>query len=526
MESELDRKALIIAKGSIDLEYFATCFFPHYCEFEWNQFHKDYFQRFKYNERKIRRCYAAPRGAAKSTLVTLIKACHDICYGLEPFVVILSSTTPLANKKLKDIRNEILTNDALREFFGLSFTKKKPGESEFLVIGDYGRTYFTAIGRGSELRGIRYHQSRPSKIILDDVEHSEEVYNERSRRKTEDWFNEDVQKCGDGRTSIEFVGTVLHKDSLLSKLLYNPSYESSKYKAILSWSENEGLWEEWRKIYRNIDNPNRKQEALDFYEKNKGPMLKGTSVMWEEKESYYDHMIDLEEVGKRSFFKEKQNEPLGSEEPVFEKIHWYREVPEGFKLESNGQIIPWSELKLNCISAMDPSTGKVKSSKGQLGDFTVIAVGYKDRNGRLFVHYDFTKRVSPTKYIETIFDMNETFKFERMAVETNLYRNLLLPNIIQEKKKREELKKESIRIAFYDVEQTENKNERITRLEPKCNHGWIVFNRALSREFMSQIEDFPHADHDDAPDCVEILWNLANNRYRPSGSSIDAMAGM
>ena len=43
------------------------------------------------------------------------------------------------------------------------------------VLGywDYGRTYFAAIGRGSELRGIHTHQSRPSKIVLDDVEHSE-----------------------------------------------------------------------------------------------------------------------------------------------------------------------------------------------------------------------------------------------------------------------------------------------------------------------------------------------------------------
>ena len=518
-------KVAVIARAANDLEFFATYFFPHYCEFAWNPFHKEYFNDFVYGQRKIRRAYAAPRGAAKSTMVTLIKTLHDVCYGLENFILILSSTTPLANKKLKDIRNEILTNDLLRECFNLRFPKKKAGESEFLVIGDYGRTYFAAIGRGSELRGIRYHQSRPSKIVLDDVEHSEEVYNEKSRRKTEDWFNEDVQKCGDTRTSIEFVGTVLHKDSLLSKLLHNASYEAKKYKAILSWSDHEDLWEQWRKVYRNIDNLNRKQDALKFFEQNKDKMLKGTSVMWPEKESYYDHMIDMEEVGRRSFFKEKQNEPLGSEEPVFERIHWYREVEQGFQLEETGQIIPWTELKLNSIAAIDPSTGKVKSTKGQLGDFTVILVGFKDSKGRLFVHYDFTKRVSPTKYIAEIFDLHETHGFERMAIETNLYRNLLLPNITEEKKRREEKTKKQIRVAFYDVEQTENKRERITRLEPKCNHGWILFNRALSREFMAQIEDFPHADHDDAPDCLEILWNLAHNRYRPSGSSMSAMGG-
>lgn len=518
-------KAAVIARGATDLDFFATFFFQHYCEFEWNPFHKDYFNSHVYGERKIRRCNAAPRGAAKSTMVTLIKTIHDVCYGLEKFILILSSTTPLANKKLKDIRNEVLSNDLLCEFYGLRFPKKKAGESEFLVIGNNGRTYFAAVGRGSELRGIRYNQNRPSKIVLDDVEHSEEVYNEKSRRKTEDWFNEDVQKCGDTRTSIEFVGTVLHKDSLIAKVMNNPSYKSKKYKAILSWSNNEGLWEQWRKIYRNIDNQNRAADALKFFEENRVKMLDGTAVMWPEKESYYDHMMDMEEVGRRSFFKEKQNDPMGSEEPVFERIHWYREVNEGFQIEDSGQIIPWSELKPDCISAMDPSTGKVKSTKGQLGDFTVILVGYKDRKGRVFVHHDFTKRVSPTRYISTIFDLHSSFGFERMAVETNLYRNLLLPNIVEEKKRREAATQRSVRLAFYDVEQTENKRERITRLEPKCNNGWILFNRALSLEFKTQVEDFPHASHDDGPDCLEILWNLAHNRYKTMGSEIDIFAG-
>lgn len=521
----MERRELIIARGAHDLEFYATSFFPHYCEFPWNAFHQDYFNDFVFNKRKLRCAYASPRGSAKSTMVTLIKTLHDICYGTENFILILSSTTPLANKKLKDIRNEILTNDHLREFFGLRFPKKKAGESEFLVIGNYGRTYLAAVGRGSEVRGIRYNQFRPSKIVLDDVEHSEEVYNEKTRRKTEDWFNEDIGKCGDTRTSIEFVGTVLHKDSLLAKLLANPSYDSKKYKAITSFSEREDLWEKWRKIYRNIDNANRKQDCINYFEENKSEMLKGTGVMWPEKESYYDHMVDMEEVGRRSFFKEKQNDPMGSEEPVFERIYWYREVNEGFQLEETGVIIPWAELKLNCIAAMDPSTGKVKSTKGQLGDFTVILVGFKDSKGRLFVHHDFTKRVSPTKYIGEIFELNSQFGYERIAVETNLYRNLLLPNILEEKKKRQDKSDKPIRLAFYDVEQTENKRERITRLEPKCNNGWIIFNRALSRECMAQIEDFPHADHDDAPDCLEILWNLAHNRYRSGGSEIDIMAG-
>ena len=526
-EKDLEAQTeLVRHRCATDLELFAVTFFPHYCTRDFNAFHRDYFEACKYRERSVRRAIAAPRGIAKSTLATLIKPIHDACYGLEQFILILSSTTPLANKKLKDIRMEVLANLDLRSFFGLNFPRRKAGESEFLVLSEEGRTYFAAVGRGSEVRGIRHGSARPTKIVCDDVEFSEEVYNEKSRRKTEDWFFEDVGKAGDTGTSIEFVGTVLHKDSLLAKLLKNPAYETKIYRSIISWSEREDLWNKWREIYMNIGNANRLHEAMTFYEANKTEMLKGTEVVWHEKENYLAHMMDMAEIGRRAFMKEKQNDPQGTEEPVFEKIHWYSEVPQGFKLEETGEIVPWAVLKPHAIGAMDPSTGQVKPNKGRLGDYTVILSGYKDPKGRVFVHHDFTKRVAPTRYINEVFELHERFAYERFAVETNLYRNLLLPNMMDEKRRREEKSKKIIRIPFYDVEQTENKNERIYRLEPKVNHGWILFNRALTKDFMNQVTDFPFADHDDGPDCLEILWNLAHNRYPAAASNVSVMSGL
>lgn len=519
MSSPKEKKRLLIHRCASDVELYALVFFSHYCTRPFNAFHKELLSGIKYGEKNIRRASAAPRGNAKSTLATLIKPLHDVCYGLEKFILILSSTTPLANKKLKDIRNEIRTNRLLNDFYGVRFPTKKVGESEFTVVTDDGECYFAALGKGSEVRGIRINEHRPTKIIADDVEYSEEVYNEQVRKKTENWFFEDVTKAGDTGTNIEFVGTILHRESLLAKLLNNPAYSGRAFRAIISWSEREDLWEKWREIYRNKDNPNREKEALAFYESNKSEMLKGTKVLWPEKETYLDHMKDIEEIGLRAFMKEKQNDPQGSEDRIFEKFWWYKEISEGIQIRQNGAIIRWEELKRNVVAAVDPATGKTKPKSNSMGDFTAIGVGFKDLKGRLFVHHDFTKRVSPTRGIEEIFNLHERFSFDKMAIETNLYRNLLLPNIIQEKKIREERTKKKIEISFYDVEQTENKRERIFRIEPKVNHGWILFNEALSQEFKNQFIDFPYAAHDDAPDMVEMLWNLVNNRYRPSGLS-------
>ena len=137
------------------------------------------------------------------------------------------------------------------------------------------------------------------------------------------------------------------------------------------------------------------------------------------------------------------------------------------------------------------------------------------------------------KYTSTkcrLFNINDTMKLEKFAIETNLYRNLLIENIIREKKrleaarKREGIKDWGIKVPFYDVENRDKKEKRIFTLEPKVNNGWILFNRTLGMEFMEMLENFPSKDvHDDGPDALEMLWGLINNRYKPSPMNIDAM---
>jgi predicted phage terminase large subunit-like protein len=485
-------------------------------------------------ERAVRRARAAPRGYAKSTITALIKPIHDICYGLERFIVVISNTSTQADQKLKDIRTEILTNTDLAAFYGVHFRRKNVGESQYIVHCHDRTCLFMAFGAATEIRGIRHGADRPTKIIVDDSEHSEEVENEALRQKYEDWYFQVVSKIGSETTNIDFVGTILHKDSLLSHLLKNPAYDGKKYRAVESWSEREDLWEQWRAIYTNIDNPNRDAEAELFFTQNRDEMLKGTKVLWPEKEPYVFLMKEMVETGRRAFFKEKQGEPLGGDDRLFDTFCWYREtmglndkgerVP-GILIEKSGAFIPMSHLEHQCFGALDPSTGQTKAKVGKKSDYACALVGFKDPKGRLLVHHDWTKRAAPTAQIAQIFELHQRFNFQKFGVETNLYRNLLLPNIVEERKRREREAKKSIQIAFYDIENVDNKEKRIYTLEPKVTHGWILLNRALSEEFKNQLEAFPRGDHDDCPDALEMLWGLVNNRYRASALSIDPMGG-
>lgn len=531
-ESESAAEDFLYYRCATDLELYALAFFPHYCTYAFNEFHHQTFDETKWAERAVRRARAAPRGYAKSTLKALVKPIHDVCYGLEDYVLFVSNTQDQANGKLRDIRTEVLTNTNLVEFYGLRFTKRTPGETayELACQGHYAK--FEAYGAGVEIRGIRYGAKRPTKIVVDDSEHSEEVMNEDLRAKFYAWYMQVISQIGNEFTNIEFIGTVLHRDSLLAGLLKNPAYDGKLYKAVISWSEREDLWNKWRELYTNLDNTARLIDAQAFYDQNETEMLKGTKVLWPEKESYLWLMKEMIEKGKINFMKEKQNEPSTGNQSIFDVIHWYQERDEGLYIEKTQKIIPWDHLREHAYGVLDPATGQTKAKKGKLGDFACQLTGFKDPKGRLFVHRDITKRVKPTKQISNIFDEHEQFNYQKFGVETNLYRELLLPNIIAEKKRREEERKKlklpnyGINMSFYDIEQTENKEKRIYTLEPKVFHGYILFNRALSQEFIGQLEVFPTPGaHDDGPDALEMLWSLVNNRYKMAALDIDVMGG-
>lgn len=524
-EKEREARQFIWDRCEHNVESFSNIFFPHYAKFPYNDFHKDFFIQAKSRKRGYRRAWASPRGSAKSTQVSLIKLIHDVCYDLEQFILLISSTDDLAVGKLKDIRDEVLTNHALRAVYGLHFDTKKPGAEQFIIYSDLGKTLFVAKGALAQIRGIRFGPKRPTKIVLDDLEHSERVNSQLQRDKTSNYFKEDVGKVGDEETNIEMVGTILHRQSLLSDLLKNPAYKSKKYQSIIKWPNRMDLWNQWEEIAMNIGNDNRLEEADAFYHENKADMDEGAQVMWPEKEPLLYLFKEKLEIGRRAFFKEKQNEPMGADDRVFERILWYREVADGLKIEETGEIIKWDELKHNCYGALDPASGQTKPSQRKQPDFASIAIGFTDSRDRLFVHKDWTKRRPPSVQIEAIFNNHEVMDFQKFGVETNMYRDLLLKDIVEERRRREEKIKKKIRIPFYDIVNTENKEKRIYRLEPKVQHGWILFNRDLSAEFQNQLLDYPYVDHDDCLDALEMLYMLVNNAYKASPVSVNPMGG-
>jgi len=519
--------------------------FPHLCRLPINNLHKTIFKLYKKNLKETfpnregcNIAIAAPRGYAKSTLISLILPLHSIIYKKERYIIIISATLKQARQRLKNIKTELLTNNLLRQIYGdLTKNKNVWNASSVDVCG----VLVEVFSAGTEIRGISIGDYRPTKIILDDAELSEGAESSERREKLLEWFKEVVENLGDRYTHIEVIGTLLHRDSLLSTLLERPDFKTFKFRSIEKFSEATEMWNSWAKKFTDLTDEKRLENASKFFEENKISMLSGTRVLWHAKEDYYSLMTQLTVRGKRAFFKEKQNEPLLSDSRILnpELFRYFRIdseeriliepenskdntalSPENSMEIADKRIVMMDDLKI--FGFLDSAMGKEGGGRRRGGDYAAIVTIGVDSHKYIYVLDVWIKRLAPTIQIGKIFELHKKFNFICFGIETNCFQELLLIPLEEEKKKMKEAG-DNPELKIQEISQRKKKNIRIASLEPLIANGWILFNRDLPEKFFEQCEEFPSGLYDDGPDALEgaiavaSMWgNTISNSVLPS----------
>ncbi len=497
--------------GAIDLEFFGKAYFPHYFSRETPEFHReldriwmDGVLKSKYPLTKkdsktisrlpgCKRGIAAPRGHAKSTNLTFKDTIHAIVYEYKHYPIILSDSSDQAESFLDNIRVEFEENEAIKEDFGN--LQGKVWSSGVIITSTDIKV--EAIGSGKKIRGRKHRNWRPDLLVLDDIENDENVRTPEQRKKLENWFYKAVSKAGDDYTDIVYIGTLLHYDSLLAKVLKNPGYKCVKYKAVLSFATNKDLWEQWEAIYIDLSNEEHEQIALKFFEDNKATMLDGTQVLWEAKLSYYDLMVMKVTEGDASFNSEEQNEPISPDDCLFQEdwLDYYNEAAINFK-----------DAVFKFFGFVDPSLGKSKHS-----DTSAIITLAKDvKTGYMYILDADVCRRHPDQIIEDVLDKERWLRksfgrgYRKFGAETNQFQWFL----------KEELAKASAKAGLYlpiqEINQTSDKTMRIQTLQPDVKNKYLKFN-AKHKVLLEQLKYFPMADHDDGPDALEGCRTLAKS---------------
>jgi hypothetical protein len=257
MSQALDWRQLRKEECAKSILLFAKTYFPKYMPVKSCAFHKEICDcLIEISETRGKRfACAAPRGHAKSTIVTLFYVIWSMCYGKEKFIVIFSETSAQAEKLLSDIKYAMESTDQLKEDFPELFIEKQTPsvsrwtQSEIITANDI---IVMAIGSEQDRRGIRHRQYRPTLMILDDVDGEKNTYTVDTRRKLfEDFFSRMVLNAGSKITNIVVVGTIIHPDSLLGRLTREqefPHWNKMICKAVVSFADDHKLWEEWNAL--------------------------------------------------------------------------------------------------------------------------------------------------------------------------------------------------------------------------------------------------------------------------------------
>jgi predicted phage terminase large subunit-like protein len=201
-------------------EWFFSIYFAHHITYETAPFQKEMFGLTE-DPSITTLVVVAARGSGKSTIMTLSLPLWSILGKLnKKHVLILAQTMPQAKQHLKNIREELESNDILRGDLGPFQEEDDEWRSQSLVIPKYGAR-ITAASTEQGIRGIKHGAYRPDLVILDDIEDISSVRTKESRDKTYNWVMGDVMPIGDKTTKFVFVGNLLHEDSLLMKLKNN-----------------------------------------------------------------------------------------------------------------------------------------------------------------------------------------------------------------------------------------------------------------------------------------------------------------
>ena len=189
----------------------------------------------------------APREHAKSTALTTVYILAEVLFRCSDYVILVSSTEDLAAEQLGNIAEELHENqDLIREFGIKSF--ECDSKADIIVVMSDGHR-FRILCRGAEqrIRGRMWKGKRPNLLVCDDMEDDEQVENADRRSKFRRWFFRAAKQALGryGRTRVH--GTILHEDSLLSRLRRNGSWQHKFYKAHEAFDDFTNiLWpEQW-----------------------------------------------------------------------------------------------------------------------------------------------------------------------------------------------------------------------------------------------------------------------------------------
>ncbi len=479
------------ARASDDFEFFARTYFPHYISKANSLLHDYLYNRLPEmvaSADSQSDVVAAPRGEAKSTITSQLFVLWCVITERKWYPVIIMDAFEQAAVMLEAIKAELESNPRLAMDF-----PEATGQGSTWQVGKIltanGRMV-EVFGAGKRIRGRRHGPHRPDLVVGDDLENDENVRSPEQRDKLQGWIAKSVMKlAGPGeKLDVVIIGTVLHYDSVLSRLLKNTFWRGQRFQAILSWPDRMDLWDTWEELWRN-DGP---VTAQLFYATHDAEMLAGAAVSWPAARPLLSLMIIRARDGHDAFDSELMNDPVaGDNAPFAGVIHFWV-----------NRIADWV-----FYGACDPSLGK---AGGRRDPSALLVGGFNRATGILdVVEAKISKRV-PDKIISDVIQMQREWRCVLWVVESVQFQEFLRTELV---KRSAQL---GVPVPARGITPSTDKDLRIASIQPHVANQLIRVHPS-QQTLISHLTHWPMADHDDGADALQMLWMAATTGFGSIG---------
>jgi predicted phage terminase large subunit-like protein len=460
-----------------DYETFARVCMSHIVK-EVPEFHKRMYKAL--NHRYENNGFVIFRGGSKSTLSKTIQCTSDICFAREPFTLMISESIDQASKDLISIADEIENNEVIHGLFGKLEGERWNKEEIETANG----AFLKVKGYGSRLRGLKWKSMRVTKMILDDYESEYNTGTSAQRQAVKDWVDRQVIPAGvPGRTTYQYFGTIVHKDSHLASIKGLPSFAPPNgfYMEVPVEKDGVSAW------------PSR--FPLSYIKaKEKDYKSKGSLSSW------LQEMYHIPARSGRMFFNTALIQEIGYS---FHKVGYitYLQDPVDFR-----------KIPCNVYVGVDPAISLMEGS-----DHTIIAVIAVIPDGSKIILDIIVDKLTPTKQRDKVLAVASAYSPSAITIETQGYQGAL-EDIVREKMSNT---KEYYSIRSFKSNKSKN-NKWIEGLEPDINSGKFFYLTSANGIdiLLKEAEAYNKEDreHDDTLDGL-FLANL--DASVPSNFDVD-----
>lgn len=423
----------------------------------------------------------APRESAKSTIAAFLYVTHQIVFKNKRFIVIVQNTYSKSKETLNNIKDEIKNNPMLQEDFGIEVKRDQEGDS--ILVHPDGHA-IRILCKGADqiggVRGEKFGAYRPDLILIDDLEDDDMVRNPERRIVLQALYDEALVPAGDREICQHIaIGTILHDDSLMAKLVSKEEYP------------------EYAKLF--------------FRARFENSLTKQLESLWESKWTL-EQLNELERTKPEVFAKEYQGDPvIGSMQKFMKEDfrRWALEDGHYVLYNSEGKVVTRGLLS-NCRAAIgnDLAWEEKKSA-----DFTVVMPVFLTPDSDLLIDTYFCDRgVRPDQYEEILFAMEARLRaltgksvpigFEKAKLEKVMKWFL-----------KGAMRRRNHWLSLKDISWVNDKIARIvTALQPRYKMHTVYHLKGMG-DLENQLLRIPSGKHDDLPDAEQIAVRCLN--YEP-----------